>query len=118
VVFFLSDPSLFLFFYSRGVVGALVCLPQESRRPALVRTADRWAKVLLSVRVALITDGNRLFMTLGLPRTISCMIYEWSPLHLSLWHKLQSAGHQFLHPALSSSSLCRNNSISPCLLRA
>jgi hypothetical protein len=29
---------------SRGVVGAPVCLPQESRRSVLVCTADRWAK--------------------------------------------------------------------------
>jgi hypothetical protein len=38
----------------------------------LVRASNQWAKIPLSVKVALITDGNRSFVALGLPRTISC----------------------------------------------
>jgi hypothetical protein len=97
-------------------VGELVCLPQQSRRLTLVRAADRWAKAPLSVRVVLITDGSRSFAALVLPRMISCMVYKHPSLHLSLWYKLQSIEHRFLHPALLSSSLHRNNSISICLL--
>jgi hypothetical protein len=38
----------------------------------LVRASNQWAKIPLSVKVALITDGNRSFVALGLPHTISC----------------------------------------------
>jgi hypothetical protein len=47
-----------------------------------------WAKAPLSTSVALITDGNRSFTALGLPRMISCMVYERPLLHRSLWYKL------------------------------
>jgi hypothetical protein len=99
-------------------VGVPVCFPRESRHLALVCVADRWGKASLLARVALITDGNKSLTALGLPDTISCMVYEWSPLRLSPWYKLQSSELWFLHLALSSSSLRRNNSISPCLLHA
>jgi hypothetical protein len=49
----------------------------------LVRKAYRWAEAPLSARVALITDGNKLFVALGLSRTISCMVYERPKLRLS-----------------------------------
>jgi hypothetical protein len=42
-----------------------------------------WAQALLSVKVALITSGNRPFAALGLPCTISCAFYEQPSLHLS-----------------------------------
>jgi hypothetical protein len=31
----------------------------------------------------MINEGNRSFAVLGLPRMISCVVYEWSPLRLS-----------------------------------
>jgi hypothetical protein len=87
-------------------VGVLVCLPRESRFPVLMRAADWWAKAPLSARVDLIADGNRSFTALRLPRTISCTVYEWSPLRLSLWYKLQSTRPRFFHPILCVIFLC------------
>jgi hypothetical protein len=57
----------------------------------------------LPVRVVLVSDSNPLLMALGLPRTISCMAYEQSPLDLFLWYKPQGTGHRFPHPVFSSS---------------
>jgi hypothetical protein len=70
----------------------------------LVHAADWWAKASLSMSVALIANGNRLFVALGLPRMISCMVYEWPPLRLSLRYKLQSTGPLFFHLVLVSPS--------------
>jgi hypothetical protein len=50
----------------------------------LRRAGDWWAKAPLSVKVMRISDGSLLFMALGLPHMISCMVYEWPPLHLFL----------------------------------
>jgi hypothetical protein len=74
--FLLSDPRLMLFFYRRGFVGTLVCLPRESGRSMLVLTADRWAQAPQSLEVALIIDDNRPFITISLPRVISCTVCE------------------------------------------
>jgi hypothetical protein len=76
------------------------------------------AKAPLSVRVVLITNGNLLFMALGLPRMILCPVFERPPLHLSLWYKLRGAGRQFLQLILSSSPLHKNHNTSLCLPRA
>jgi hypothetical protein len=78
VLFAFLLPSL-----NRGVVGALVCLPRESRRSVLVRAAGQWAQAPLSARVALITDINRSFIALSLPCTISCTTYKRLSLRLS-----------------------------------
>jgi hypothetical protein len=68
---------------NRGVVGALVCLPRESRRSMLVLVAGRWAQAPLLTGVALIIDGNISFAALGLPLMISCTVYNQSSLCLS-----------------------------------
>jgi hypothetical protein len=77
-----------------------------------VRSTARWAKVLLSARMALVADGDLPFVALGLPCMISCTVHEQSSLCLFLWYKLQGTGHRFLHPVFSLSSLHNNNSIS------
>jgi hypothetical protein len=41
--------------------------------------AGRWAKPPLSARVAPIAGSSYSFVTLGLPRMISCIVYEWPP---------------------------------------
>jgi hypothetical protein len=67
----------------------------------LVRAAGRWTHALLSVKLALITNGNRPFTTLDLPHMISCMVYEHSPLRLShgISYRVPGLGSsiQFLH---------------------
>jgi hypothetical protein len=77
-----------------------------------VRSTARWAKVLLSARMALVADGDLPFAALGLPCMISCTVHEQSSLCLFLWYKLQGTGHLFLHLILFPSSLHRNNSVS------
>jgi hypothetical protein len=43
-----------------------------------------------------VADSNPLLVTLGLPRTISCMAYEWLSLHLILWYSHTVPGTGFL----------------------
>jgi hypothetical protein len=116
--FFLSGMHLSLFLPSsnHGVVGALVCLPRESERSILVCAAGWWAQASLSMKVALITDGNRPSVALGLPRMISCTVYEQLSLRLShvISCRVPGIGSsiQFLHRL----PLLRSSSASPCPL--
>jgi hypothetical protein len=64
---------------SYEVMGVPVCLLRESRCARLVRVAGRWTKPPLSARVAPIAGSSYSFVTLDLPRMISCAVYEWPP---------------------------------------
>jgi hypothetical protein len=68
---------------SYGVVGVSICLLQGLKHARLVHMAGRWAKPPLSVKVAPIAGSTKLFVTLSLPRMISCTVYQRPPLHLS-----------------------------------
>jgi hypothetical protein len=97
-------------------VGAPVCLPRESRRSMLVRAAGRWAQALLSASVALITDGNRSFAALGLPRMISCTVYEHPSLRLSHAVNCRVSGLSSSIQSLCHLPLHRSSSAPPCPL--
>jgi hypothetical protein len=75
-------------------VVTLISLPREPRHPILVLVLvfDWRAQAPLPARVVLDADNNPLLAALGLPCTISCTAYKWSPLRLFLWYKLQGTG--------------------------
>jgi hypothetical protein len=99
-------------------MGAPVCLLWESRRSMFVRTVGQSVQALLSVRVVLITDCNRSFVALGLPRMISCVIYEQLSVHLSHGIHCRVSGLASSIQSLRHLPLHRSSSASPCPLHS